>query len=285
MKIHGNSKVSTVKKEIRNILGIEVEIRNSKTNKPASDNDSFASLYKDGYAPKPSGFKPDGKMLISNLEQAFQKHYGVKIRVLNPEGKKADQGDSYGQLRRRYAQASGARPPLAEWLEKTMKKGGYSAEDLALKAGISALTVANIQFGDTQNPQAATLEKIEKALGEKIPEEVKSEVKEDAETGFGELVDFDPWEEDGSTLIPKIPGIYVLYDITDRPVYVGKSESSIRKRIQEHKEKKWFTRPYVSKAAYVQIMEPDMIARVEKLLIRFLKSNALVNKALVERDS
>jgi len=284
MKIHGNSKLSTVKKEIRNTLGIEVEILNSKTNMPAPEDASFASLYEDGYTPKPSGFKPDGKMLIRNLEQAFQKHYGVKIMVLNPEGNEASSENSYGQLRRRYAQATGARPPLAEWLEKHMKKTGYSAEDLASKAGVSTLTVANIQFGNTQNPQSATLEKIEEALGEKIPEEVKSEVKEDAETGFGELVDFDPWEEDDSAIIPKIPGIYVLYDITDRPVYVGKSEGSIRKRIQEHKEKKWFTRPYVSKAAYVQIMEPDMIARVEKLLIRFLKSNALVNKALVERN-
>lgn len=74
----------------------------------------------------------------------------------------------------------------------------------------------------------------------------------------------------------------MLYDISERPIYVGQG-SDIRNRIRAHQEKFWFKRPIVETAAYVKIEEKNLREKVEKLLIRFLKSNAVINKQNVER--
>jgi hypothetical protein len=55
-------------------------------------------------------------------------------------------------------------------------------------------------------------------------------------------------------------------------------------RVPEHYEKFWFRRPVVDRGAYVQIQEEDLCSKVEQVLIKFLKSNALFNKQYVERE-
>jgi hypothetical protein len=109
---------------------------------------------------------------------------------------------------------------------------------------------------------------------------VKAETREEATIqGFGELVDFDPHEDDDR---PPAPGIYVLYDISERPIYVGQG-GDIKKRIRDHADKFWFRSPIVETAAYVKIAEKQLREKVETLLIRFLKSNAVINKQNVDR--
>jgi len=77
----------------------------------------------------------------------------------------------------------------------------------------------------------------------------------------------------------------VFYDITDRPVYVGRAtERDIAQRVPEHYEKFWFRPPVVDRGAYIQIDEADLCKKVEQVLIRFLKSNALFNKQGVDRE-
>ena len=77
-------------------------------------------------------------------------------------------------------------------------------------------------------------------------------------------------------------GICVCYDISDRPIYVGQG-SSIKTRIRDHSDKFWFGPPIVETGSYVQIDDKDLRVKVETLLIKFLKSNAVINKQSVER--
>ncbi len=170
--------------------------------------------------------------------------------------------------------------PFAAWLTKTRLEKKLSVAEVADAAGLSAAALYNIEAGRITNPRSETVRKLELALGTKLEEEVKKEIRDEATIeGFGELLDFDPHENND---LPSVAGIYVLYDISERPVYVGQA-SDIKRRIREHRDKFWFKSPIVHTAAYVKVEEKDLRERVETLLIRFLKSNAVINQRNVDR--
>lgn len=168
-----------------------------------------------------------------------------------------------------------------DWLRQALDASDTSVWTLAEQSGVSGPQIYNILAGKSRNPQQKTRDKIEKALGKSPKNDV---IPEDMEVyGIGELVDFDPHDE---MLLPDVPGVYVFYDITDRPVYVGRAvsgERTIRTRVREHTEKFWFKRPIVNNGAYIQIGDKSLCMSVEKALIKFLKSNAVLNKQHVDR--
>ena len=121
---------------------------------------------------------------------------------------------------------------------------------------------------------------MEKVLGE-LPAEAKKEIQDEAEIeGLGPLTDFDPYETEAP---PTVPGVYVFYDISERPIYVGES-SNIKKRIHDHADKFWFKRPIVNTGAYVEIKDAQLRTQTETMMIRFLKSNAVINTQNVVRN-
>jgi excinuclease UvrABC nuclease subunit len=97
--------------------------------------------------------------------------------------------------------------------------------------------------------------------------------------GVGRMSDFDPHTDDE---FPPEPGVYVLYDVSDRPVYVGKSDN-IRRRLRDHVDKFYYRRPIVEKASYVRVDDATLRGQLEETLIKFLKSNAVINQQLVDR--
>jgi transcriptional regulator with XRE-family HTH domain len=171
--------------------------------------------------------------------------------------------------------------PLSGWLTKARLEKGMSVPELAEAARLSAPAIYNIESGRITNPRAETIRRLERALEKEIPLDAKEEIREDAKIeGFGELIDFDPHDDDD---LPSVPGIYVLYDISERPIYVGQG-SDIKRRLRSHRDKFWFKQPIVHTAAYVKIDDGPLRERVETLLIRFLRSNAVINKQNVDRD-
>lgn len=176
-----------------------------------------------------------------------------------------------------------APPPtdaVGAWLRKVRTETDMSIPELAKKSGLSLVTIYNVESGKSPNPQAETRRRLEKALGTTIPSDVRKEAENDQEVpGIGTLQDFDPHKLDQ---LPKLPGVYVFYDISDRPVYVGKGES-IASRVKDHEEKFWFKRPIVESGSYVEIRDAKMRHSVEQVLIKFLKSNAVINKQSVDR--
>jgi transcriptional regulator with XRE-family HTH domain len=150
-----------------------------------------------------------------------------------------------------------------------------SVGELAAKAGISAQAIYNIESGRIENPRAETVRRLEEALGEDLPSETKQEIREEATVeGVGEFFEFDPLNKQDW---PDVPGIYVLYDISERPIYVGQG-GSIKRRLQDHEEKFWFKSPIVSTAAYIKVHDAELRKKFETILIRFLKRNAVINK-------
>ena len=166
------------------------------------------------------------------------------------------------------------------WLARIRTKNGLSVPQLAKRADVSMVAIYNLESGRSLNPQAETRKRLGLALGALVPEEVKNEATEEQEIkGLGSLEDFDPHDENDR---PAAAGVYVFYDVSERPIYVGKAEN-IRKRVEQHEDKFWFKRPIVVNGAYVKIKDATLRHQVEQVLIKFLKSNAVINKQSVER--
>ena len=189
-----------------------------------------------------------------------------KLKILL--GSSRDQGD--------LADAS----PLAAWLSKARMEKRWSVAELAHKAGLTPAAIYRIESGVTRNLREVTRKNLEKAQRTSVPDDTAKEVAEEAAVeGLGTLEDFDPHSDAER---PTGGGIYVLYDISERPIYVGEG-GNVRKRIKDHEEKFWFKRPIVETASWISIDDSGLRRQVETLLIKFLKSNAVINKQNVER--
>ncbi len=165
----------------------------------------------------------------------------------------------------------------AEWLREQLEESGLSVLMLADKSGVSGPAIYNILNYVTENTKKITREKLEKALKAKPEKEVVETIESETNiVGMGNLEEFGPHEPDGA---PEVKGIYVLYDAFDRPVYVGKAvKQSIKKRLEQHKEKFWFRDPIVTKARFIEITDVNLCGKIEMLLIRFLGSHNVLNK-------
>jgi transcriptional regulator with XRE-family HTH domain len=167
-----------------------------------------------------------------------------------------------------------------EWLRERREAADLTREQLAAQSGVSAVQIYNIETGRSTNPREKTRDAFERALDENAPRELVQAVEDSAEIkGVGQMTDFDPHSEDD---FPREPGVYVFYDVSDRPVYVGKS-ANIRDRVRGHVDKFWYRTPIVEKAAYVRVGESVLRGQLEETLIKFLKSNAVINQRLVDR--
>ncbi len=161
------------------------------------------------------------------------------------------------------------------WLTSERIAANLSVPELAKKADVSPPAVYNIESGKTQNPQSEIKKRLSKALKKAVPDEVIEDTKEDQTIeGIGELIDFQPHTKPDW---PKCAGVYVLYDTVQRPVYVGKARK-ISDRLREHEQKFWFKSPIVEFASYIEVIDETLRNQLEQTLIRFLKSNAVINK-------
>lgn len=170
---------------------------------------------------------------------------------------------------------------LVAWLSRARQEAHLTIAQLAERSHLSLPTIYNIEAGRAQNPRRRTIELLEKAVGRKFEQEFQEEVRKASTVeGVGEFQDFDPHD---SADWPSEPGIYVFYDISERPVYVGMA-SDIRDRIRGHEDRFWFKRPIVERASYIPVKEKKLRKQIETILIKFLKSNAIINKQGVERE-
>jgi transcriptional regulator with XRE-family HTH domain len=173
---------------------------------------------------------------------------------------------------------------FSSWVTEARARAGLTRQELARAAGLSGQAIYLIEAGKIGNPRQSTVRALVKALGASPSEEVEEEIEESGQVqGLGEFRDFNPHEPDD---VPAVPGVYVFYDVSDRPIYVGKA-SSIRTRVRDHSSRFWFKLPILQTAAYVEISDAKLRDQVETLLIKFLKKNAILNKNKLhhEQDS
>lgn len=167
------------------------------------------------------------------------------------------------------------------WLNKTRIEKRMTVTELSRESGVSAPAIYNIESGRIDNPRESTRGALSKALEVDVPDDTVRETEDASRiTGLGSLKDFDPHNDAD---LPPEPGIYVFYDISRRPIYVGQG-GSIAKRVSDHKDKFWFKSPIVETASFIVIPNKQLRLQVEQVLINFLKSNAVINQKHVERD-
>ena len=65
-------------------------------------------------------------------------------------------------------------------------------------------------------------------------------------------------------------------------MYVGQGDR-IANRLRDHREKFWFRQPIIQSGAFIGINEKALRQKMEKVLIKFLKSGAVLNKQDVDR--
>lgn len=176
---------------------------------------------------------------------------------------------------------------IGAWLAKQRNEKNMTVSELSAKSGVPIPTIYAIEYGRSQYPRSETLKRLRSAFtlqkGDiEVITAIEKEIKEEAEVkGLGTLTSFDPYDDND---LPNVPGVYVFYDISDRPIYVGKSDNSIRTRVRDHQDKFWFKWPIVKSAMYIEIHNEDLTDGIETLLIRFLKNNAVINKQKADRD-
>ncbi len=171
---------------------------------------------------------------------------------------------------------------FGEWLSEVMDANGVSIARLAELSGISFVGIWNIVEGNTKSPRDSTRKRLAEALEAEIPNEIEAASEAEAAIIPGyEWVDFTPGDLE---TIPEESGIYVFYDITDRPVYVGKSKDNVRRRVKDHSSRFWFKEPLVVRGAFLHVPDPDTCSKIEMILIKFLGKHALLNQKGAVRD-
>ena len=171
---------------------------------------------------------------------------------------------------------------FGQWLSNEMDKAKMSVPQLAGESGITAMGIYNIVNGVTRSPRDETRKILAKALKKVVPKEVEAAAEAEAHEIPGyEWTTFTP---DDQKTIPDQPGVYVLYDITDRPVYVGKSNSSARIRIKDHSTRFWFKAPLVVSGGFIPVKDKSMCDAIELILIKFLGKHALLNEKGKRKD-
>ncbi len=142
---------------------------------------------------------------------------------------------------------------------------------------MSAQAVYLIETGRVRNPWKQTREGLVRAFdSEQEPTEILDDLDEEANLEGGkELSEFLPWDD---STVASTKCVYVYYDRTDRPIYIGQT-NDLRRRNREHQENdKWFFRRLVERGAYIVIPTKTERDRIEKLLIHFLGRNTMFNK-------
>lgn len=171
---------------------------------------------------------------------------------------------------------------FSRWLQETRIKAGLSVPQLAATAKISAVAIYNIESGKIANPQQNTRNALAQALNAAVPAQDVVEVEQKYSiNGLGNLTDFDPHNKSDW---PKCAGVYVLYDISQRPIYIGKGKK-ISVRLKDHNDKFWYKQPVVQYGSFIKVEDQTLCNQLEQTMIKFLKSNAVINKQLTEEFS
>lgn len=169
---------------------------------------------------------------------------------------------------------------FARWLRETRKIRKLTVIKLAEQADLSSLTIHNIENEKTV-PQKKTIAQLEKVLGVTNPKEKFASIDDydDDDEGLlsSEIPEFNPHDDDEiKRLMKDVKGIYLLYGDNGQPIYVGKSNSSLARRISNHRDRFWYKFPVIKIGYYITINDKELCDKMEGILIRLLKP--LVNE-------
>jgi transcriptional regulator with XRE-family HTH domain len=167
---------------------------------------------------------------------------------------------------------------LGEWLRSKREEEKLSIVELAEKAGLSWLAIKLIEDGVTQSPHRATLKSLEKVLG-KLPSMQSNDVEDARKVegfDFEGVFDIEEWKRRSQTG-EKIPCIYVIYDKSSRPVYIGQT-NDLYVRFKNHEREFWWKEPIAQRYAYIVVKDAEFRKKAEKVMIKLAGTHALLNE-------
>lgn len=164
---------------------------------------------------------------------------------------------------------------FARWLRETREKRKLTVIKLAEEANLSSLTISNIENERTV-PQKRTIAQLETVLGATNPKEKFASIDDydDDDEGLlsSEISEFNPHDDNEiKRLMKDVKGIYLLYGQNGQPVYVGKSNNNLSKRIFNHKAKFWYKSPVIKIGYYISINDKELCDKMEGILIQLLR--------------
>ena len=162
---------------------------------------------------------------------------------------------------------------FSDWLNDQMREKDISIKDIAERSGITYTGIWNIVQGNTWSPRSDTRKRIADAIHSIVPADV--EAASEAEAVIMAPFEWVPCDPFDIQSVPECPGVYVFYDLTDRPVYVGQSTRSIRGRVLDHRTRFWYKSPLVHRLSVIEIRDLKLCVQIEKVLISFLGAHAL----------
>lgn len=166
------------------------------------------------------------------------------------------------------ARADGA--TLAGWLARARRAKGLTQEELAERTGLDAARVAALEVGKVLHPRRRTVKRLEAELGE-APKKALRRAQARV-PGLGAVVEFDPHDPRDR---PKGAGLFLLLDAAGRPIHVGHARRA-RKRLEALAGERWFARPMVDAAAFVEVEEEKEREKLAGLLLALLKTSIVV---------
>lgn len=170
---------------------------------------------------------------------------------------------------------------FGDWLRVELDRQKLPIQELANRTGLSYQAIWYIVRGKTRYPQVETRQRISEALNQSVPPEIEQTLESESSVSGYVWTDFSPYD---LQTVPEMAGIYVFYDITDRPVYVGKSNTNVRGRVHDHQTRFWFKQPLVTRGSFLAVPDQEMCNKIEMILIKFLGTHALLNFKGVVRD-
>ena len=87
IQVDGRMKVGSLRKQFKDAFGATLRVYIGRSNRPANDEDSLASIRAEG-APKTGDLAIRGNMLVGNFEERFEETFGIKIQVANADNTK-----------------------------------------------------------------------------------------------------------------------------------------------------------------------------------------------------
>ena len=166
---------------------------------------------------------------------------------------------------------------IVNWLRGARLKRSMKLQELSEVSGVSVSTIVNIEQGRNLNPMPSTIRKLGRALDESLPKQSILKLEAEAQIeGLGGTGEFNPMAA-GQKEWPTCAGVYVLYDEGERPVYVGETNNIAIRMEQHSRDKWWYNEPIVYSAMYVEIEDKYLRRKVEDVVIRVLKWDAVFN--------
>lgn len=186
-----------------------------------------------------------------------------------------------------------------DWVGFRLNELGFSQRDLAREAGLSEVTISNIRRG-VHRASPISRNKIFEVIGEMPedwqqaqreleaqeadidePEEIPERVEDD---GVGEISEHNPHDQNDW---PQGGGIYVFFDRSGRPMYVGESgdiQRRLRNYVNDDRGVHWMRMPIVSSMHFIPIIDLRIRRAVEKAMIRSMSRVLLFNRNHIDRE-